>query len=381
MRDQELLHELEDEFEFEDESALHEDESEGIFGTIGNVLGSLLGESEEEYEQHEHEHGELHEFEHGELGLHEFEHGELGLHELEHGEMHEFEHGELGLHELEHGEMHEFEHGELGLHELEHGELGLHEFEHGELHELEHGEMFFKGIGRFIRRAAPMLKRIARVAVPLVSTAVGGPLGGILGKVATTALGEGEYEDELESEGELHEYEAALSAPLTESQALAELMAAVAAESHTESEAEAMIGAATVNSLSARERRELRRVLAHLVRGSAILTRLLRRQRITRPAVRAVPAIVHATADTLTRRAAAGQPVTRRAAGRVMAAHTRRVLSSPRVCGMAIQRNVTASRNLQARTGIPTRSYRPSPSTVRRARAASRATARRRVVR
>ena len=363
MRDQELLHELEDEFEFEDESALHEDESEGIFGTIGNVLGSLLGESEEEYEQHEHEHGELHEFEHGELGLHEFEHGELGLHELENGE------------------MHEFEHGELGLHELEHGELGLHEFEHGELHELEHGEMFFKGIGRFIRRAAPMLKRIARVAVPLVSTAVGGPLGGILGKVATTALGEGEYEDELESEGELHEYEAALSAPLTESQALAELMAAVAAESHTESEAEAMIGAATVNSLSARERRELRRVLAHLVRGSAILTRLLRRQRITRPAVRAVPAIVHATADTLTRRAAAGQPVTRRAAGRVMAAHTRRVLSSPRVCGMAIQRNVTASRNLQARTGIPTRSYRPSPSTVRRARAASRATARRRVVR
>ena len=72
MRDPLLMQELEDEFESEDESALHEEESEGIFGAIGNVLGSLLGEGEEEYEVHEHEHGEL--------GAHEYEHGEL--HEL-----------------------------------------------------------------------------------------------------------------------------------------------------------------------------------------------------------------------------------------------------------------------------------------------------------
>jgi hypothetical protein len=361
MRDPELMQELENELEFEEESGLHEEESEGIFGTIGNVLGSLLGEGEGEDEVHEHE------LEHGEAGLHEFEHGEL--HEFEHGEVHELG----GLHELEHGELHEFEH-ELG---------GLHELEHGELHEFEHGEHFFKGIGRFLRRAAPILKQIARVAVPMVSTAVGGPLGGILGKVATSALGEGEYEFEeeyeLEDEASLHEYEAALAAPLTESQALAELMAAVAAEAHTESEAEAMIGAATVYALSARERREIRRVMAHLVRGSAILTRLLRRRRITRPAVRVVPAIVHATADTLTRRAAAGQPVTRQTAGRVMAAHTRRVLSSPHVCGTAIQRNVRATRTIQARTGIPTVSWRPTAGTVRRARAGANGTRRRAV--
>jgi hypothetical protein len=363
MRDSELLHELEDEFELEEEGGLHEDEYEGVLGTIGNVVGSLLGESEseDEYEVHEHE---LHE--HGEAGFHEFE-GEHGF--LEHGEagFHEFE-GEHGF--LEHGEagFHEFE-GEHGF--LEHGEMGFNEFE------FEQGELFFGRIGRFIKRAAPFLKRIARVAVPLVSSAVGGPLGGILGRVATSALSESEleYEDELELELEgeaaMHEFEAAMAAPLTEHQALAELMASVAAEAHNEAEAEAMIGAATVNSLSARERRELRRVLAHLVRGSAILTRLLRRRRITRPAVRAVPAIVHATADTLTRRAAAGRPITRRTAGRVMAAHTGRVLSSPRACTLAIQRNVRATRTVQRRTGIPTVSYRPNPAVVRRARASA----------
>jgi hypothetical protein len=371
------MQELEDELEFEDETGLHEEESEGIFGAIGNVLGNLLGESEDEYEYEVHEH--------------ELEHGEAGLHEFEHGEMHEFEHGEAGLHEYEHGEggLHEdeFEHGEAGLHEFEHGEI--HEFEHGEagLHEyeFEHGEHFFRGIRNFIRRAAPMLKQIARVAVPMVTSAVGGPLGGMLGNVAQGVLGEGEYEledeYEFEDEASLHEYEAALAAPLTESQALAELMAAAAAEAYTESEAEAMIGAATVYALSARERREIRRVIAHLVRGTAILTRLLRRRRMTRPAVRAVPAIVHATANTLTRRAAAGQPVTRRIAGRVMAAHTRRVLSSPHVCGRALQRNVRATRTIQARTGIPTVSWRPTPATVRRARAVANGTPRRRVVR
>lgn len=104
-----------------------------------------------------------------------------------------------------------------------------------------------------------------------------------------------------------------------------------------------MIGAAAVGALSAADRAALRAVLPHMVRGTAILTRILRRQRATRPAVRAVPTIVRRTARTLTRRAAAGRPITRRTAARAMATQTRRVLGRPRTCAAALQRNVRAA--------------------------------------
>src|SRR4029079_4612549 len=119
------------ELEFEEELGTSESaEGEGVLGTIGNVLGGLFGEEE----QHESEE-ELHESEFGEI------------HEL--GELHEGESHELG------------ELPELG----EFGELGeLHEFG-----EMESGEQFFgKALRRFIKRAAPILKQVARVAAPIV---------------------------------------------------------------------------------------------------------------------------------------------------------------------------------------------------------------------
>jgi hypothetical protein len=251
---------------------------------------------------------------------------------------------------------------------------GQGEFE--EEYELEEeGEEFFRRIARLVRRAAPLLRRVARVAVPIVGTAVGGPLGGALGRAATSALGEEEaefegefeeeYEGEFEEEGEEflgtiargiggllggqgefeEEYEfEEEAAPPTQSQAVGELMAAVASQARTEAEAEAMIGAATVTVISPRDRAALRRVLPHMVRGAAVLTRILRRRRVTRPVVRAVPTIVRNTGRTLVRQAAAGQPVTRRAAARVMATQTRRVLTSPPACTRAIVRNQRAAR-------------------------------------
>jgi hypothetical protein len=154
-------------------------------------------------------------------------------------------------------------------------------------------------------------------------------IGGLLG-------GQGEFEEEVEFEEE--------AAPASQTQAMGELMAAVASQARTEAEAEAMIGAATVTTISPRDRAVLRRVLPHMVRGAAVLTRILRRRRVTRPVVRAVPTIVRGTSRTLVRRAAAGQPVTRRAAARVMAAQTRRVLTSPPACTRAIVRNQRATR-------------------------------------
>src|SRR5262249_32828464 len=107
--------------------------------------------------------------------------------------------------------------------ELEEELGGLGEFEQQEgeweqpelTQEFEADQFFgraFRGIGRFVRRAAPLLRNVARVAAPLVGTAIGGPFGAILGRVASSALGEEEFEHpgmahEFEHPGMAHEFE------------------------------------------------------------------------------------------------------------------------------------------------------------------------------
>lgn len=238
----------------------------------------------------------------------------------------------------------------------------------------EESEEFFRGIASFVRKNAPLLRQVARVAAPMVGTALGGPLGGTLGNLAARALGEGEseleweledeyelegeYEDEDEYEGEL---EAADSRPMTEAEALAEMMAGVAARAASEAEAEAMIGAATVTVLSPRDRARLRSLLPHLVRASCVLARLLRRQRRTRPALRTVPYIVQRTARVLASRAADGRPVDRRTAARVMSSQTRKTLGSPRRTATALRRNVRAAGAIRPHSARTGRGYAPRP--------------------
>ena len=302
-------------------------------------------------------------------GLGEFEHHEQ--HELTHEfEQHE-QHEQHELHELAHEfEQHELE-NEFEQHEQHEQHELAHEFEQHELESEFEGEEFFKriarGIGRFVRRAAPILRQIAKVAAPMVGTAIGGPFGAVLGRVASSALGEGELEQHELHEFEQHEYEqhefehhelhefeqheGAHEAAheiahheLTQHEAIAHEMAAAAAHEQHEGEAEAMAGAAAVNVISPADRRALRRILPHLVRGVAILTRILRRRSSTRPAVRAVPTIVRRTVQTLKRQAAAGQPITRRTAARAAATQVRQVLGNPGVCAAAIRQNVRAGR-------------------------------------
>jgi hypothetical protein len=315
LRESELEAEFEDETELESEFEA-EEEGEEFLSTLGGIAKGLLGEGELEEEFEAEEEGE------------------------------EFLSTLGGIAK-----------GLLGEGELEG------EFE-------DESEEFFRSITRFVRRNAPLLKRIARVAAPMVGTALGGPLGGALGNMAVRALGEGEYELEAESEFEDEaedEYEAELEAEfeaesahaMTESEALAEMMAAVASGAQSEEEAEAMIGAATVTVLSARDRAELRRLLPHLVRAACVLTRLLRRNRRARPALRTVPYIVQRTGRVLARRAADGRPVDRRVAARVMSRQTRRVLGSPRRTAVAMRRNVRATSAVrrQVGRGYPRRPY------------------------
>jgi hypothetical protein len=121
-------------------------------------------------------------------------------------------------------------------------------------------------------------------------------------------------------------------------------MAQEAAHEAHEGEAEAMAGAAAVTVLSPRDRRALRLMLPHLVRGVAILTRVLRRRRVTRPAVRAIPTIMQRTVKSLKRQAASGRPITRKTAARTAAVQVRRVLGNPDICAAAITRNLRANR-------------------------------------
>ena len=299
-----------------------------------------------------------------------------------------------GLGEFEHheGEQHEWEQHELAQ-ELEQHELA------GELEGDQFFGRAFRGIRRFAQRAAPLLGQIARVAAPVVGTAIGGPFGAVLGRVASQALGEEELaqeweqhelenpelahelgQHELAQEWEQHEFEHELESPelahefgqhelahefeqhesaqeaafeiahheVSQHEAIAEIMAEAASHEQNEAQAEAMMGAAVVTVLSPRDRRALRRLLPHLVRGASVLTRILRRRRATRPAVRAVPTIMRRTVVHLKRQAAAGQPVTRRAAGRAAAIEVRRVLGSPSACAAAIQQNVRSARRSRA---------------------------------
>lgn len=258
--------------------------------------------------------------------------------------------------------------GPLGEFEFE-GALGENEWETAGLGELE-GEAFsfgsiLKGVGNFVKKAAPVLRQVAQAAAPIVGTAIGGPIGGKIGNAAANLIGGQKWQDvlagmlkesEFESEAEM---ESVMSGPLTESQALGELMAAAASKAATDMEAEAQIGSASIIALSAEDRDALRAVLPSLNRGVAVLTRILRRRRSTAPIVRVVPTIVKRTAVTLRNRAAAGQPVTKNVAARAMALQTHKVLSSPVICSKAISRNVNATRAIgnKIRAAQPNRRY------------------------
>jgi len=249
--------------------------------------------------------------------------------------------------------------GEGPLGELESEWEGEGEFE---------GEQFFgkafSKIAGFVKKSAPMLKSVLKTAAPLVGTAIGGPIGGTIASAASNLLGESEFEGELELEFEFEgeseaEMEAVMEGPLNEQQVLGELMAAAASRAQTDMEAEAQIGAATAIVLSRADLAALRNVLPNINRGGAVLTRVLRRHRGTRDAVRTIPTIIRRSAVSLRKRAERGEPITRQSAARTVASQTRRVLGTPSVCAKAMSRNVQATKKAISSNGRSGRSRQP----------------------
>jgi hypothetical protein len=178
---------------------------------------------------------------------------------------------------------------------------------------------------------------------------------GLLRRLAAL-FGEGEAEAaELEAqlfganelEGELAAHEHAHEAALTE------VLAAEAAHTHSEGEAEALLGAAlpiTIRIMAGDS--AVRRVMPTLARANARLVRSLRRSGPAGPQLlRTVPAIQRRAVASLRAAQRAGRPVTPNLAAQVMAGQAARVLSTPHVCGRAIVRNVSVRRATVAPPG------------------------------
>ncbi len=132
--------------------------------------------------------------------------------------------------------------------------------------------------------------------------------------------------------------------------ALAEIMAAEATHTESESEAQALLAASVPLMINVvRGGLAIRRLTPRLVQLNARLVLSLHRQgRPGRQLLAAVPAIQHRTLTTLKAIQRTGQPITPRLAQQVMAGQTMRVLGNPRICGPALVRNAIIRRQTVA---------------------------------
>ena len=136
-----------------------------------------------------------------------------------------------------------------------------------------------------------------------------------------------------------------------------------AAETESEAEAEALAGAMIplAARIMPRAAPILTRATPGLVCAVSGVTQRLRRDPATRPLVRTLPAIVRATAATLSQQAARGVPVTPQAAVNMLARQTLRVLGSPQRSATAFRRSQALDRHYH-RTVVPRPSFAPRPS-------------------
>lgn len=241
------------------------------------------------------------------------------------------------------------------------------EWEYDGEYEDDESELFFKRLGRRIRRGLKKVvgaaKKIAPIAARVVASAVGGPgAGSLAGRVVKGLTREeelayeldgefedeyeldeeyedeyeldeeyeDEYEDEYELEGEF-EYNSNSEAEAM----VADILADAASRATNEAEAEAYAGAATATALKPKSA-SMQKVTPHLVKGAAKLTKTLRKSSTTRPLVKMVPTIARLTNKTLNKQAVKGKKITRPLAAKVMATHTKKVLSNPTTCAKTL---------------------------------------------
>jgi hypothetical protein len=184
-------------------------------------------------------------------------------------------------------------------------------------------------VSKRMRRLAPILRRLAPLAARAVAGAV--PGGAILGKLLREDEDGFDGFDGFDGESELDD--------------LAEALLYEAARVSSDEEAASLAGGITI-TITGPAPLAVKRVAPTLSRGTARLVRVLRRSPATRQLVPAAGAVAKATAKSLSKRAAAGKPVTPRVAARTMARQAKRTLAKPSRVAKAVVRNAVKRRRL-----------------------------------
>lgn len=213
----------------------------------------------------------------------------------------------------------------------------------------------------FFPLLAPLLGTVAPMAIKAI--------GGLLGRRRRRRQSEfefespqGEYEAEYQGEyegdpfiGKLlqglgsmagmneseYEFEQFEPIPASESEVLAEHLAHMAANSESEAEAEAFIGALV--PLIARgfgaAAPSLMRAAPHLIRGAARAAHTLYPNARTRPLLRTFPGILKKTASMLARQANSNRPLAQSTAVKALAGNVAQVLGNPRTTAQIMKRS------------------------------------------
>ncbi|PZV10625.1 MAG: hypothetical protein DCF22_16200 [Leptolyngbya sp.] len=225
----------------------------------------------------------------------------------------------------------------------------------------QEGEYFFKGLGKGLKALAKVAALLAKKLAPIAAKALVGMIPGVgaiaaplAGKLTSALVNEAEMEvaqmeatlfGTNEAEAEVANTEIAHEAALTE------FLAAQAAESNMEGEAEAAIAASLPITISIMGGKQaLRPVMPVMTQATGQLTRVLHQQGPAgKQLLRTVPTIQRQAVATLKAAARAGQPINSATAVKAMASATNRVLSNPQTVQKAIVRNVS----LRQRTAPP----------------------------
>jgi hypothetical protein len=229
----------------------------------------------------------------------------------------------------------------------------------------QEGEFFFKNafrkLGRLAKGAAKTLGGFAKKLAPMAIGALGSMIPGagaivgpLAGKLASTLIREAEMEvaqmeasffGTNEAEAEVANNEVAYEAALTE------FLAAQAAESNTEGEAEAAIAATLPITISIMGgKRALRSVMPAMTQATGKLTKVLSQQGPAgKQLLRTIPTIQRQAVATLKAAARSGQPINSATAVKALAAATNNVFSNPRTVEKAVERNAV----LRQRTAPP----------------------------
>lgn len=164
-------------------------------------------------------------------------------------------------------------------------------------------------------------------------------IGNLLRGLGSAFGGDGEFEYEFEQHPEaLPEFETATA---NEYEVMAEHLAHMAANSQSEAEAEAFIGALipTVARGISAAAPVISRVAPQIIRPLAQAGRALLQNPQTRPLVRTFPTIARSSMATLAQRVAKGQPVNARVAARAVASNVAQVLGNPRRASAVMKRS------------------------------------------